>query len=188
MSKAELDLTRSYTEEQYLALETDQRIELIDGKLSVSPGAHSVHQDISLSLGSIFRPLAWKAGLITTPAPFEVRLAPQRIVLPDLVLRRGPRSCLRVEAAEVVLVSEITSPSNASYDRGKKMRFYAEARIPFYLLAEPNMIDYNSVGLTLFRLEGDHYVKHAAAEFGETLVSDVPFPFEIDTEELLGPW
>jgi hypothetical protein len=40
MSKAELDLTRSYTEAEYFALETDDRIELIDGKLSVTPPAN----------------------------------------------------------------------------------------------------------------------------------------------------
>jgi hypothetical protein len=39
--------------------------------------------------------------------------------------------------------------------------------------------------LRLFRLEGKHYVEHAAAAFGETLAFDGPFRCVIDTNALL---
>jgi hypothetical protein len=37
----------------------------------------------------------------------------------------------------------------------------------------------------LFRLVGDAYVEHASAKRGETLISELPFPIAISTEELL---
>jgi len=117
--------------------------------------------------------------------PTDVRLAPRRVVQPDLFLDKAPRLGSVTDAADVVLVCEVISPSNAAYDRGRKMRFYAEARIAWYLLAEPDMVDYESVTLRLLRLEGDHYVEHAVAKYGETLISNAPFAFEINTEDLL---
>lgn len=64
------------------------------------------------------------------------------------------------------------------------MRLYAEARIAWYLLAEPDMVDYESVTLRLLRLAGDHYVEHAVAKHGETLIVDAPFALAINTEDL----
>ena len=42
-----------------------------------------------------------------------------------------------------------------------------------------------SVTVRLFRLQGDHYVEHATAKHGEVLRSDLPFPIEIATEDLV---
>ena len=82
-------------------------------------------------------------------------------------------------------MGEITSPSNAAMDRVQKMHFYAAAHIGWYLLVEPDMTDYESVTLRLFRLQGEHYVEHATAKHGEVLRSDLPFPIEIASEDLV---
>lgn len=186
MSGVKLDRPEPWTEAEYFALgETNQHIELIDGELRVNPGVSRPHQDISLNLATILKPVARASGLATHLPPIDVRLAPGRVVQPDLFLDKAPRLGSVTDSADVILVCEVTSPSNAAYDRGRKMQLYAEARIPWYLLVEPDMVDYESVTLRLLRLDGDHYVEHAVAKDGETLVSDAPFPLEISTEHLL---
>jgi Uma2 family endonuclease len=88
-------------------------------------------------------------------------------------------------AADTLLVAEITSPGDAAYDRETKKRLYAEAGIEWYLLVEPDFIDYESVTLRLFRLEGHAYAEHAVAKPGETLVSDQPFSIALNTDALV---
>ncbi|GLW34163.1 hypothetical protein Areg01_71000 [Actinoplanes regularis] len=173
-----------WTEADWLALgETHERVELFDGRLLVT-SANDDHNEIMGNLRDSLRPAARAAGLRAPLVP-NVRLNSERTLIPDLAVKRSPISTTISTADEVVLVCEITSPSNAANDRVKKMLAYAEANIPWYLLIEPDFIDYKSVTLRLFRLVRDAYVVHAAAQQGETLVSCEPFPMSISTEKLL---
>ncbi len=177
--------TDPWTESEYLALgETANRVELIDGGLWVSPSANRPHQQIAgLLLMALHEPArAAGLGCILT---INVRLAADRLVIPDLVVTDAARLGEVADAKEIRLACEITSPSNAVVDRVLKMHLYAAARIEWYLLVEPDMRDYESVRLRLFHLAGEHYVEHAVAEHGEVLVSDGPFPLEISTIALL---
>ncbi|MEV6848524.1 Uma2 family endonuclease [Actinoplanes sp. NPDC051411] len=70
---------------------------------------------------------------------------------------------------------------------GRKLRDYASAGIPWYLLAEPDMVDYRSITLRLYRLDGARYTEQAVASHGEILKSDAPFPFAIDPTDLVRP-
>lgn len=90
-----------------------------------------------------------------------------------------------IEASEVAHICEIVSPGNAASDRLVKMQFYAAARIGWYLLVEPDLADFESVALALFRLEGQHYVEHEVVAFGDTLRLGAPFRCAIDTRALL---
>ena len=108
------------------------------------------------------------------------------MVIPALVVSRGGRVGTVADASDVVLVGEVTSPSNAATDRGTKKDFYAAAGIEWYLLVEPDLTDYESVALTLFRLREKQYVEHAVAKHGETLTSPEPFPIALDTVALVG--
>src|SRR5689334_23195464 len=77
-----------WTEADYLALdETNNRIELIDEGLWVSPAPNYPRQNISLLLTIALRPALRAAGLYSGLAA-NVRLAPGRIVIPDLVVGR----------------------------------------------------------------------------------------------------
>lgn len=123
------------SETEYMALgETPARAELWDGNLLVRPRDTPRHQTELSALAS-----ALQAGRpdLHVLSGVNVRLAPGRIVIPDLVVT-GPIDFDEpiVEATAVHLVAEIVSPASASFDRTLKMYGYAAAGIPRYLLIE----------------------------------------------------
>lgn len=87
-----------------------------------------------------------------------------------------------LEASEIRLICEIVPPANAFTDRVTKMQLYAAARIPWYLLVEP---DEATLTLRLHRLQGAHYVEQALARDGETLRAAEPFPLDLRPTALL---
>ena len=95
----------------------------------------------------------------------NVRLQPGRIPIPDLVIARDfdPDGAV-LDAEDVMLVCEITSPSNAAADRVLKMHYYAVAGIPWYLLIDPE-----SLTLSLHKLDGEKYAVHATGTPGDPL-------------------
>ncbi|WP_433291610.1 Uma2 family endonuclease [Actinoplanes sp. CA-030573] len=187
MSEQSLDLSRSWTEAEYLALgELDVRTELVDGKIQVSPSPSRPHQGISRHLANLLEPAAFAAGLTLFEA-VDVRIGPGTIVCPDVLVEKLSWASGVAEAADVTLVAEVTSPSNARWDREEKKERYAAAGIPWHLLVEPERRELRSVTLRLHRLDGARYVEHAVAGPGRTLRSDDPFPIAIRTDRLVRP-
>jgi hypothetical protein len=62
------------------------------------------------------------------------------------------------------------------------MRYYADAGIPWYLLAEPRTATF-----TRYKLEGSEYSVHATAAPGELLELTDPVDVSIDPADLLPP-
>ncbi|MEU4562615.1 Uma2 family endonuclease [Actinoplanes sp. NPDC023936] len=175
----------SWTEEDYFALGvTAFRIELFTGGLLVSPAPAPPHQDISHRLAAAVLPDARSAGLRARQA-VAVRLAENRVVIPDFVVSRGARVTTVVEAADVVLLGEINSRGTGPAGQALREHYFAAAEVEFFLVVEPDPASFESLRLRLLRLEREAYVEHAVAEHGETLTADEPFPLSISTTELL---
>lgn len=171
-----------WTEGDYLALPEDsRRIELLDGGLLVSPNPATPHQ----------RPLSrlWRALDDVAPDGLEVlhtvnvRLAPGRILIPDLVVVTAPGERLVVlDARSVALAVEITSPGSVAMDRAVKPPLYAAAGIPHYLRIELPAAAAPSA--TAYELARGRYVPVAHAGPGEPLRLREPFTVTLDLAEL----
>jgi Uma2 family endonuclease len=145
-----LDHVGPWTERDYFALPEDhRRIELLDGGLLVSPAAGGRHQRLSSQL--------WHALGRAAPSWLEVleavnvRVAPGRILIPDLVMVTNPGLDLTIwDPAEVVMVVEIVNPGSIAADRAIKPQLYSAAGIEHYLRIELNGPGPNSM---VYRLQ-----------------------------------
>lgn len=140
MSSAALRLAPLVTEEEFFSLpESLEHIELLDGEIVVSPAPSPLHQLVVLELGS--RLHAWArqhppaaVGL----APLDLRVAPGRVLQPDLFLALGGFSARATPPLTLIpdLVVEVVS-GRRSYDRITKRAIYAEAGVPEYWIVDP---------------------------------------------------
>jgi Uma2 family endonuclease len=122
-----------WSEEDHLAIpETPARIELASGVLVVNALPDTYHQRLTRQFGNLLDRTCpnrdWEVyeGL-------NVRLWPEHVRIPDVVVARAGFNARIVPAAEILLLAEIASPSNLRQDRIVKHGEYAQAGIPFYV-------------------------------------------------------
>jgi Uma2 family endonuclease len=133
-----------------------------DGTLLVRPPETPRHQMI---VGALINALRGGRRDLHVITGVPVRLAPRRIVMPDLVVTGtiDPDEPL-IEAADVRLVVEVSSPASAAMDRTLKMHGYAEAGIPWYLVVEQD-----SHALHGHYLVGNAYVERSVMQLESLL-------------------
>jgi Uma2 family endonuclease len=96
------------------------------------------------------------------------------------VRQSGIRRGSGLQPADVLLVVEVLSPSNARTDLVLKRHDYAAEGIPAYWIVDPEKH-------TLTVLEhdgGEHYTEVALISPGETFTTDRPFPISIDIADI----
>ncbi|MFN8491733.1 MAG: Uma2 family endonuclease [Caldilineaceae bacterium] len=147
-----------WTEEEYLALDTNHLIEFTNGYLEFLPMPTSSHQFIVFFL---YRHL-WtfvterKLGEVLA-APLPVRIGTHKFREPDVFFMDSGHDNRRGEAywRGADLVMEVISSDDPDRDYKTKKREYAEAGIPEYWIIDPlqQMI-------TVFNLDGETYRAH----------------------------
>lgn len=140
MSAAQLLERDRVSEEEFLSLpESMDRIELLDGEVIVAAAPSLLHQLVLGDLYSVMR--AWARAnppALVAMAPIDVRLAPGRIVQPDLLVVLGGMPPRAASPLHVVpdLVVEVISLKR-SYDRITKRAIYADAGVAEYWIVDP---------------------------------------------------
>jgi len=131
-----------WTYNHYAALPDDgHRYEVVDGVLYMSPAPGEFHQKISLLFSHYLLTHVMFAGLgQVRPAPFDVELASDMVVQPDVVVALNANLDKMTPSRFVGapdLVVEILSPGTSAHDRNTKKSLYARARILEYWLVDP---------------------------------------------------
>lgn len=169
-----------WTEDEFLALpEGLGRVELLDGALLMSPQPTVSHQRLARQVGYALD-LAAPEGVEVVEA-VNVRVRPGRILCPDVVVTTHTGFSGSVfDAEDIVLVVEVTSPSNAGADRITKPDAYARAGIPHYVRLDlhrgPDLVAGTVYGLG----PGGLYAEVGRSDTGGVLTLGEPYPVALD--------
>ena len=159
-----------WTEQQYLALNTNRLVEFDNGMIEVLPLPTKTHQLIVLYLYEVLK--AWitgkSVGGIVLVAPYRLRLATGRYREPDVVYLTAEQNARSgeqfAEAAELVM--EVISADDPDRDYVTKRRDYAQAGIPEYWIVDPGLRR-----ITVMHLDGKEYIEHGSFSVGQTATS-----------------
>ncbi|MEU1944432.1 Uma2 family endonuclease [Streptomyces sp. NPDC059474] len=178
--------TASSVEEAFVALSAAApegwRVELIEGEIHVVPPANGEHEEIVSEVTGQVRDHRKDLGRYTGVGLRVPDASPTGKVVPDFVI--APKgsfgdSLEYHDPGAVMLVGEVTSHSTADNDRGPKLRGYAAAGIPFYLL-----IDRERKQAVLHSLPaGKRYTRKVEVDISQPLSLPEPLGFDLDTSE-----
>lgn len=161
---------RPLTRDDLDALPDDgHRYELIDGVLVVTPAPSPAHQDVVFRLARVLDE-ACPPELKVFLAPFEVTLALDRVLQPDVLVARRDEVTERGVSTAPVLAVEILSPSTRRFDLITKRDVYQDAGTPSYWVVDP--ID---LTLTAWDLVDGTYVEVGNVTGEEELRASSPF-------------
>jgi Uma2 family endonuclease len=161
--------------------ESHVRYELTDGALTASPSPSSLHQAVSILLGTRLDALA-PDDLAVTQA-VEIRFGRQLTRIPDLlVVRSGQPGRHWFAPAEVLLAVEIESPGSHAEDRVMKPDLYARHGIPHLW-----RVELEPIRVRMYRLgSGEAYREAGSGD--ERLIVAEPFPVDVALVDLLPRW
>jgi len=170
-----------WTREERDALPADgSRHELIDGALVVTPGPNRWHQRAAFRLAQALAAAA-PAHLELLMAPFDVALAEDTVVQPDILIAPVDAYTDRDLPGAPLLAVEVLSPSTRGIDQVLKLRRYEQAGTPSYWLVDPD-----TATLTAYELDADGHYQLVAEVTGDgTWTATHPFPVTIRPRDLI---
>lgn len=158
------------------------RYELIDGVLIVTPAPGTAHQRAVVALlRSLADACPSGAGLEVLVAPYEVVLADDTSVQPDLLVARRDQLTDRCLPAAPVLAVEILSPNNPKYDLDVKRDRYQRAGVPSYWVVDPQV-----PRLRVWELRKGGYQQIADIAGDQTWTASKPYEITIVPARLRG--
>ncbi len=159
------------------------RVELVEGEIHVTPPANGEHEEMVSELSGQARDHRRDLARYTGIGLRVPGASGSGRVIPDLVLAPRGSFADRQEwhdPSPVLLAAEVTSVSTAANDRVRKIRGYARAGIPVYVVVDREAA--HIVGCT--RPSGDDYRQKTTYKMGDPVPLPAPVGFTIDSGEL----
>lgn len=175
-----LPQSRPLTRADLVSLPDDgHRYELIDGTLIVTPAPRAQHQRAVVRL-IVLLDGACPPELEVFTAPFDVTLAEDTVLQPDVLVTRRANLTGRDPPAVPLLAVEVLSPSTRLVDLTLKRARYEVAGTQSYWV-----VDVDEPSLTVWELVEGRYVEVAHVAGAATLTVRAPFAVEIRPADLV---
>jgi Uma2 family endonuclease len=171
-----------WTEEEFLALDTNYLIELDNGTIEVLPMPSLPHQRIALFLYRMLWAFVDKHGLgEVLTAPLPVRLWSMKFREPDILFLNAATRLQQVTQYVVHpdLVMEVVSPDDPDRDYEKKRQEYAQAGIPEYWIVDPFQ-----ERILVLALQDQQYNVYGEFQPGERAMSKLLHDFGLEVSDV----
>jgi Uma2 family endonuclease len=148
-----------YRAADYWQLPEGEPVELIEGRLLVSPSPTPPHQTIVFLLSEMFSKIVRRTGGIAYNAPMDVVLSDDTILQPDLLYIAKERRGIvknRVEGPPDLVIEIISGTERR--DRVEKLDLYARHGVAEYWIVDPA-----AQVIEFLVNEGGRYVVHSPA-------------------------
>ncbi|NKQ34403.1 MAG: Uma2 family endonuclease [Chloroflexi bacterium] len=172
----------SWSEEEYLALETNRLVEYTDGYVEILPMPTQSHQLIVAYLHAALTAFVKAAGLgCVLFAPFRVQLWPGKYREPDILFMSAGHEERQGEQfwQGADLVMEVISPNDRERDEVVKKEEYARAGIAEYWLVDPQKRQ-----ITVYFLQDGRYAIHGLFKFGDAAMSALLPGFSVEVSSV----
>ena len=141
MSPPVIEKKKKYTYKDYLCTPDDERYELIEGELIMTPSPVPYHQWVSKNIIYELEKYTREKGRGRIfYAPCDVHLDNENVIQPDILFiarnRLGIVGEINIEAAPDLVV-EVLSKSTAYHDLVKKKKLYTRFGVKEYWIVDP---------------------------------------------------
>jgi Uma2 family endonuclease len=128
-----------YRADDYWILPENEPVQLLRGRLILSPSPNILHQLITARLYELFIKIADETDGFAVISPMDTVLSNDTIPQPDLIYVRNDNMGIIEDRVRGVpdLVVEVLSPSTARVDRLEKLDLYARYGIAEYWIVDP---------------------------------------------------
>jgi Uma2 family endonuclease len=175
----------AWSEDDYLALDTNHLVEFTDGHVEVLPMPKTSHQRMVQYLSNQLQAFASARNLGTTLfAPLRVRLRKNKYREPDVVFMLAAHADRIGEdywdGADLVMEVVSADPESRERDLGPKRKDYAAAGIPEYWIVDPQ-----ERTIVVLKLAGKAYDVHGEYADGARAESASLAGFGVSVSDVL---
>ncbi|MDE0428847.1 MAG: Uma2 family endonuclease [Caldilineaceae bacterium] len=174
----------AWSEQEYLALDTNRRVEFDNGFVEVHDVPTDQHQAIILFLSLALSGIAQQIGGAVRTAGMRLRLWDQKYREPDIVVLRDRNSQLRQktywDGADLAIEIVSESLEDRERDLVTKRLEYARSGIEEYWIVDPEQET-----VTVLNLWEDVYMEGAVFVRGDTVTSSQLPEFALPVSEIL---
>lgn len=176
--------TKKWTYKDYLALDDDNRYEILNGNLLMTPSPSSQHQSWSSLLNYKLKDFVFakRLGKIFE-APMDVLLSSENVVQPDIIyIANGNKHIIKdklIEGSPDMLV-EIVSPSSHHIDYYEKKELYDVSGVKEYWIVDPA-----NQTIEVFALQDDKFQLLSNAAVSGNISSNIFKGFQLDLGQFI---